>query len=134
MVTMRPTTFLEKGLNSFISVAVLFILFIPILSLDISLLSKKLIFILFLFVYQIAIIVFNENISIGMIITKTSWKNNYPLHNQFVHAILYTASFSTLLFWIYFPFDLFLINMLFLYNCPVFCLQEQLCTAISLVK
>ena len=114
MVTMRPTTFLEKGLNSFISVAVLFILFIPILSLDISLLSKKLIFILFLFVYQIAIIVFNENISIGMIITKTSWKNNYPLHNQFVHAILYTASFSTLLFWIYFPFDLFLINMLFI--------------------
>ena len=113
IINMHPTNFLEKALNSLISVVAAFILFLPILLLfDMELLFKKLIFILFLFIYQIIIILFNKNISLGMIITKTRWKEEYPLLNQFIHAVLYTLSFSTLLFWIYFPFDLFLVNIL----------------------
>lgn len=110
---MRPTNLFEKALNSLINVAVAFVLFSPLLLvLNVSLLSKKLIFILLFFVYQIAIILFNKNISLGMIVTHSRWKYEYSLPNQFIHTVLYTISFSTLLFWVYFPFDLFLANML----------------------
>ena len=46
------------------------------------------------------------------VVRREEWKEEYPLLNQFIHAVLYTLSFSTLLFWIYFPFDLFLVNIL----------------------
>ncbi len=115
MVHTRSTNFLEKGINSLINVIAVFILFLVfVLLFDVTVREKKLIFILLLLVYQIAIILFNKNVSLGMTITKTRWKKEYSLYNQFIHAALYTASFSTLLFWVYFPFDLFLFNILFL--------------------
>ena len=49
-----------------------------------------------------------------MMILNIHWKEKYPLKNQLIHSVLYTASFSTLLFWVWFPLDLFLINMLLL--------------------
>lgn len=110
---MRITSPLEKLLNSTINVIVIFIIFLPFLIfLNISLFSKKFVFIVLFFIYKLAIIFFNENRSIGMIITNTYWKKTYPLKNQLLHAVLYTLSFSTLLFSIFFPFDIFLINIL----------------------
>ncbi len=47
-----------------------------------------------------------------MTIVGTYWAKDYPLKNQLIWLSLYTLSFSTLLFWVFFPFDLFLINML----------------------
>jgi len=49
-----------------------------------------------------------------MMIVKTYWKEDYPKINQIIYAVLYTASFATLFIWIWFPFDLFLFNMIFL--------------------
>ena len=113
---MRITTPLEKLLNSAINVMVVFIFFLlpfPII-LDFTLFLKKFIFICLFFLYKLIVIFFNGNRSVGMMITQTYWKKKYPIANQLIHAALYTLSFSTLLFWIFFPFDLFLINMLFI--------------------
>lgn len=111
---MHPTKPLEKLLNSAINAALVFIIFSPFLFSDLNSTFKKLIFISLFLLYKFIIVIFNNNRSVGMIITKTYWKEKYPLKNQIFHAILYTVSFSTLLFWVYFPFDLFLINMLLL--------------------
>jgi len=105
----------EKLINSIINVSVVLIIFLPFyIFLGISILNKKLIFIFLFLLYKIGIILLNKNRSLGMLVTKTYWKKNYSLYHQFIHALLYTASFSTLLFWIIFPFDLFLVNMFFL--------------------
>lgn len=109
---MRITTPLEKLLNSAINVAAVFIIFLPFLIFLDTSLFKKIIFIVLFLLYKLVIIFFNGNRSLGMIITKTYWKREYPLKNQLLHALLYTLSLSTLLFWIFFPFDLFLANML----------------------
>lgn len=110
---MRITTPIEKLLNSAINVIIVFIIFLPFLFfLESSIITKKILFIILFFLYKLIIIFFNGNRSIGMMITRTYWKKKYPLKNQLLHAVLYTLSFSTLLFWIFFPFDLFLINML----------------------
>lgn len=111
---MRPTTALEKGLTSLINVIVVSLFFLPFIFLNLSILTKKLIFIFLFFLYTVLCYFLNNGRSIGMVITKTYWKEDYPLKNQLIHKILYTASFSTLLFWIYFPFDLFLLNILFI--------------------
>ncbi|MBI2148143.1 hypothetical protein HYU23_00535 [Candidatus Woesearchaeota archaeon] len=111
---MRNTTLFEKGLSSFINVVFVSIFFLPFLFIDIPFLIKKFIFIFLFLLYKLILIYFLENKSIGMILIGSYWKENYPLKNQFIHAVFYTISFSTLLFWIYFPFDLFLFNMLFI--------------------
>jgi hypothetical protein len=49
-----------------------------------------------------------------MIILKARWKGDNSYWNFLLFISLYTLSFSTLLFYIVFPFDLFLINMILL--------------------
>lgn len=110
---MRETTAFEKLLSSIINILCVLIFSLPFLFLDINHNIKKSIIIIMFLLYKIIIIFFNKNRSIGMMITETRWKEPYPLKNQIIHAILYTLSFSTLLFWIFFPFDLFFMNMLF---------------------
>lgn len=109
---MRKVSSIIKLTNSIINVIFVFIIFIPFLFFINNLLYKKLIFILMFFIYKLVFLFFNDNRTIGMMITKTYWKKEYPLRNQLIHAVLYTLSFSTLLFWIFFPFDLFLENIL----------------------
>ncbi len=110
---MRVTTPPEKLLNSAVNILVVFIILLPfLLFLEASIFTKKFLFISLFFLYKLTIIFFNGNRSLGMMITKTYWKKKYPLKNKILHAVLYTLSFSTLLFWVFFPFDLFLVNML----------------------
>ena len=112
---MERATAQEKVINSLINIFVVFLLFLPfLLVLETNLLIKKIVFISLFFFYKIAFILFNKNRTIGMIITNTCWQREYPFWKQFLHALLYTASFSTLLFWVVFPFDIFLVNMFFL--------------------
>ncbi|MFA6164386.1 MAG: hypothetical protein WC685_13270 [Methylobacter sp.] len=50
----------------------------------------------------------------GMFIQKTIWQCRYSKMNQLIHAIMYTASFASMLFWIWVPGDLLLFNLLLL--------------------
>jgi len=66
------------------------------------------------FLYNLFFMAFFKNRDLGMMIAKTYWEKDYPIVNQIIYAFLYTGSFATLFIWIWFPFDLFLFNMLFI--------------------
>ena len=66
--------------------------------------------IIFLF-YNLLFVFTTKNRCLGMIILNIYWREEYPLKNQVIYALLYTLSFSTLVIWIFFPFDLLLVNL-----------------------
>jgi hypothetical protein len=108
----RITYWYEKLFASVINVAFVAIIFIP-LSFFINI-DWKFLLILIFFGYNLFFLIFNKNRCLGMIILKTYWKEDYSFFNYSIFIILYTLSFSTLLFYFYFPLDLFLANMLLL--------------------
>lgn len=111
---MRPTIIFQKILPSVINVAIVLLLSTPFLLLFNKSIIIKLVIIAIFFLYNLIFLIFHHNRDLGMIIVGTDWKENYPVINQLIYIILYTLSFSTLLFWLYFPFDLFLANMILL--------------------
>ncbi len=112
---MRRVNVFEKLMASVVNVIIVSIVFLPFLVFfELSLLLKKLIFVSLFLLYKLFFIFVNKNRTVGMIVMRTHWKRKYLLKKQILHAVLYTLSFSTLLFWIVFPFDLFLVNMLLL--------------------
>lgn len=72
----------------------------------------RLILVLLFLAYQLVILLFPKRRSIGAIVTRSFWNKEYSLKNHLIYAFLYTLSFSTLVIWIIFPFDLLLINLL----------------------
>jgi hypothetical protein len=108
---MRETNFIEKLLASIVNVIISGIVFFPFLFINTSWFAKKIIFIVIFLIYNTIILLFNKNRCVGMICLRMRWKESYPFVSQIIYIILYTFSFSTLLFWIYFPFDLFILNM-----------------------
>lgn len=49
-----------------------------------------------------------------MRLLKIRWAKDYPLKERLIFAILYTASFATVVVWLFFPFDLLVFNLLFI--------------------
>lgn len=109
---MYTTSIIQKILPSIINVLIVFVIASPFLFSKIPVLNKKIILVILFLVYNLIFVFFNHGRDFGMMIVGSYWKENYPVINLLVYSVLYTASFSTLLFWIYFPFDLFLVNML----------------------
>jgi hypothetical protein len=110
---MRRTRILEKLLPSVINVLVTFILSLPFLSFS-NLLTWKVSIISIFFLYNVFFLIFNNNVCLGMIVCGTTWKTKASFTNELLYIVLYTFSFSTLFIWVWFPFDIFLINMLLL--------------------
>src|SRR3989338_7299226 len=105
MRSFHSTTAWEKLLNSAVNVGIVLILFLPVwLWLDTTIMVKKMGLITLFFIFKLGLIFFNQNRSLGMMLTKTYWKKKYPLRHKLIHAVLYTLSFSTRLWWVYFPF------------------------------
>lgn len=74
----------------------------------------KIAVIMIFFIYQFIVALSPTHRDLGDLITKTHWVKSYPTKNHVVFAFLYTASFSTALIWLYFPFDVLLTNLLFI--------------------
>jgi hypothetical protein len=110
---MRRTTILEKLLPSVINAAIVVVMSLPILSVA-PLLVWKISVVAIFYVYSLAFLVFNHNRCLGMIICGTRWSRKNRMHHEFLYTFLYTLSFATLFIWIWFPFDVFLANMLLL--------------------
>lgn len=109
----KPTNLLEKLLPSIVNFSII-VLLTTILVYIFNIKewgSRKLLFISIMFIYNFCIAVFNNNRCIGMIIMNTYWDKEYTLKDRIFYSILYTLSFSTLLFYIFFPFDLLLFNL-----------------------
>lgn len=64
------------------------------------------------FLYNLSFIFLTKNRCLGMIILGIKWKEEYPIKQQIIYVFLYTLSFSTIVIWIFFPFDLLLFNLL----------------------
>ena len=111
---MRTTSVIQKILPSAINTVVILLISSPFWFLHISLFEKKMIIIALFFLYGLVFICLNEGRDLGMILIRSYWKENYSLIRLLIYNIFYTMSFASLFFWIYFPFDIFLVNMLFL--------------------
>lgn len=109
---METTSVLQKLIPSVINVLIVFLLASPFLSMKLPLAKKRLILIGLFLLYNLFFLIFFESRDIGMMIVGTYWKENYPIISQLIYAILYTGSFATLVYWIWYPFDLFIFNML----------------------
>lgn len=111
---MRKTNILEKLFPSIINVVVVFLISQLFLPFTADLIGDKWTFITVFFLYNIVFLFLDDGRDLGMIVFDTHWEKDYSTLNKVIYAVLATASFSTLLFKIWFTLDLFLINMIVL--------------------
>lgn len=111
---MRQTRATEKLLTSAVNVAVALLLFLPFLLLDWPVWKLKLVLIGLFFGENVVAILFFAYRLPGMVLQGAQWQRAYPLRQQLLHATLYSASFATLVYWVWFPGDLLLVNLLLL--------------------
>lgn len=112
---MRDTSILEKLIPSVINALVAVALSIPLYLWFGFGLGWKLSAILIFYIMQI--IDTHENMNFrcfGMRIFGSTWEKEYSRFQRNLYSILYTLSFSTIFFYIYFPLDLFLANIVLL--------------------
>lgn len=53
----------------------------------------------------------------------TYWNKEYSMKQRIIYALLYTLSYATVVFYIFFPFDLLIVN-LFLLQLPFVILKK----------
>lgn len=111
---LRRTTAAEKLLTSAVNVAVAVLVWLPLACLLPGLLAGKLALVGVFLLENLACIALCQYRLPGMLVQGAFWCRPWPRRNQCLHAILYTASFASLLFWVWVPLDLFLFNMLLL--------------------
>lgn len=111
---MENTTIYKKIADSIINILFVLIFFLPFYFFIEGLLIKKLILIGIFLIYNASFLLTNQQRCLGIIFMKTKYAEKYSKPQFLIYNILYTLSFSTLLFWIFFPLDLFLFNILFL--------------------
>lgn len=109
---MKKNSPLQKLTTSAINVTITLAIYSPLHFLIQSTLNKKLLIITIFFLTHQLFIFTKTKRCIGMRFTKTKYKTIPTSFQYTIYSILYTASFATLLFHIYFPLDIFLANML----------------------
>jgi len=101
----------------------LIVLFFGILFAPFQYLPAKIFIILLFFLYNLYFLIFHQGRDLGMFLLDIDWRDNYPFKNKIAYLVLYTASFASLFYYVIFPFDLFLINILIL-QLPTVLLKE----------
>jgi len=97
-----------------VNLTIVFLISLPFLWIWGLGLSWRLATIVIFFIYSLTFALFSENRCLGMMAAKTYWQKKFSLPQKLIYTILYTASFATIFFWIIFPFDLLLANLLLL--------------------
>lgn len=108
---MKTTNTYQELLPSIINVFITFMILLPFLYIFDSTIDWRLYWILIFLIYNL----FCEFVlkrCIGMMVVKTRYQNEKTHFQKVIYVILYSISFTTLLFYVYFPFDLLLINMI----------------------
>ncbi len=107
------TSAFQKLTNSLINTAFVFFMSLPLLlAFGFDLRYKVLTVGMFL-VYQLMAAMLPAHRDLGDLFTGSSWVRDYPIKNRLLFAVLYTLSFSTIFIWLLFPFDVLLLNLLF---------------------
>jgi hypothetical protein len=110
----RVTTPVEKAVTSLINISLAFVFLIPFIIAGFEVIQLKLILTGLFFIENLISLIFNDYRLPGMVLQKTYWLKQYSKSRQLIHSVLYTASFSTILFWIWIPGDLLVMNLLLL--------------------
>jgi hypothetical protein len=102
-----------------LSVSILNTLFVAILSIPFYFLygfstTYRILLVLIFFLYNLSFVFLTKNRCLGMILLGIKWKEEYTLKQQLIYIFLYSLSFSTIVIWVFFPFDLLLSNLLFI--------------------
>lgn len=110
----RPTTAYEKVIASVVNVIVIVITVFLIMPLLSAWFNWKLVTISIFFTYQLVTYFFRDHRDLGMLVVGSFWDRDVHFARFMAYVSLYTVSFGTLLYSIWFPLDLFLMNILFL--------------------
>lgn len=107
---MRDTNWLEK-----LSASIVNILFVGLVALAMKQILPnvdwRVLFVTLFFIFSLVSLAFPKKRDLGMAMVGSFWKQDYPLQNLLLYTILYTISFTTIFIWIFFPFDLLLLNL-----------------------
>jgi hypothetical protein len=109
----NTTNALQKLWPSLINAAVVFAIATPLYSVMPLALWKSTVVAFFL-MYNLFFLLFAKNRCLGMMLAGTRWKRRAKFSHELLFVFLYTLSFSTLMFSVWFPFDIFLANIFLL--------------------
>ena len=107
---MKTKNILNKLFASIVNVILTFILSLPFFFLYGNTQKWKVGWIFIFFIYNLVL----YRKCPGMVLVKTHYEKQRTLPQVIFYTILYTLSFSTLIFYIWFPFDLLIFNLLVL--------------------
>ncbi len=110
---MTKTTALEKLLVSLINTLPVVICSLPFLVLWGFVIEYRIALAIIFLTQQLIIVFTPHRRSLGMIILNVSWNKTYTVFSHLIYALLYSLSFSTIVFWVVFPFDVLILNLLF---------------------
>jgi hypothetical protein len=108
----RRTNAAEKLLTSLINALVAVLASLPFLLLDLSLREYQCLLLALFLIENLVAALWGDHRLPGMRLQGTVWQRPYPLPQRLLHALLYSASFATAVFWIWFPGDLLVVNLL----------------------
>jgi hypothetical protein len=74
--------------------------------------AYKITLVLLFFFYNLIFVFTKDHRCIGMKILTIYWKEKYSTKKLLIYTLLYTLSFSTIVIWILFPFDLLIFNLI----------------------
>lgn len=115
----RSTSIIQKLLASVVNALFVIAISLPFyfyFGLDFR--YKFSVVIIFFFYEQLPMFTKNKR-DLGMLVVDSHWKVPFSTTQYFIYNIFYTLSFSTLMFYIWFPFDLLLLNLLILQTCMI---------------
>jgi len=108
----RKTNVVEKGAASLINTVFVFILAVPLYFIIPDKNQWIISIVVLFFLYNLYFYIFFQNRCLGMRVIETHWGENYSFFQEIWFILLYTLSFATIFIWIWFPFDVFIINMI----------------------
>jgi hypothetical protein len=106
------TSAIEKVFVSIINSLLVFLLSLPFYLLWGIGSRYSITVVIIFFLCQLLYILSPTRQSVGMRALNIYWDKKYSTQNHLIFALLYTVSFSTLFFWVLFPFDVLLFNLL----------------------
>jgi len=102
----------------------LIVFFFGVLFAPFQYLPAKIFIILLFFLYNLYFLIFRQGRDLGMFLLDIDWRDDYQLKNKIAHLVLYTASFASIFYYVFFPFDLLLINI-FVLQLPTILLKKS---------
>lgn len=106
------STLVQKAFASLANVGLAFVVSLPVGYAFGFGFEWKIAMISMFFIYNVVTVFTPGFRGLGMRGVGTQWERNYPWWQRILYSIFYTASLATLLFWMFFPLDIFILNMI----------------------